>query len=133
MKTPPKVCRLSHAKMCGRVEVNSTKSQTADYEVPADFSLREHARSREPWAIGGGDATNAVVEFVAMTGATKAALNLGRAVQGGDNRREFEVRRLDAFARWLLSFGGDARPIQPPELCAEYARVAASTLERYAR
>jgi proteasome accessory factor B len=115
------------------VEVNSKKPQTADYEVPADFSLREHARSREPWEIGGGDATNVVVEFVAMTGATKAALNLGRAVQGGDNRREFEVRRLDAFARWLLSFGGDARPVQPPELCAEYARVAASTLERYAQ
>jgi proteasome accessory factor B len=115
------------------VEVNSKKPQTADYEVPADFSLREHARSREPWEIGGGDALNVVVEFVAMTGATKAALNLGRAVQGGDNRREFEVRRLDAFARWLLSFGGDARPVQPPELCAEYARVAASTLERYAQ
>jgi predicted DNA-binding transcriptional regulator YafY len=115
------------------IEVNSKKSQTADYDVPADFSLREHARSREPWEIGGGDATNAVVEFVAMTGATMAALHLGRAVEGGDNRREFEVRRLDAFARWLLSFGGDARPIQPPELCAEYARVAASALERYAR
>jgi len=69
----------------------------------------------------------------ADNGATKAALNLGRAVQGSDTRREFEVRRMDAFARWLLSFGGDARPIQPMELCAEYARVAAATLEGYTR
>jgi predicted DNA-binding transcriptional regulator YafY len=115
-----------------RVDVNAKKSQSADYEVPADFSLRDHARSREPWEIGDGDSTSAVVEFVATTGATQAAINLGKSVAGSDNRRKFDVRRPDAFARWLLSFGGDARPVEPEELRIEYDRVAAATLEQYA-
>lgn len=115
-----------------RVEVNMKKSQTPDYELPADFSLREHAKAREPWEIGDGDATPAVVEFIATTGATRAALELGRPVEGNTSRRQFDVRRLDAFARWVLSFGGDARPIDPPALRAECDRVARETLARYA-
>ena len=115
-----------------RVDVNQKKSQSADYEIPATFSLRDHAQSREPWEIGEGDATTAIVEFTATTGATQAALRLGRPVQGSENRRQFDVRRTDAFARWLLSFGGDARPVEPEALRAEYDRVATATLDRYA-
>jgi proteasome accessory factor B len=115
-----------------RVDVNSKKAQSADYEVPAEFSLREHAQAREPWEIGDGDAASAIVEFVATTGATQAAIRLGKPVAGSNSRRAFDVRRTDAFARWLLSFGGDARPVGPAELCAEYDRLAAVTLERYA-
>jgi predicted DNA-binding transcriptional regulator YafY len=115
-----------------RVEVNTKKSQTHDYELPSDFSLREHAKAREPWEIGDGDATPAIVEFIATTGATRAALELGRPVEGNSSRRQFDVRRLDAFARWVLSFGGDARPIDPPELRDACERVATETLERYA-
>ena len=114
------------------VVVNTKKSQSPDYEIPATFVLREHAQSREPWEIGGGDATSALVEFTATTGATRAALELGQPVPGSETIRRFTVRRQDSFARWLLSFGGDARPIEPPELRAEYARVAAETLARYA-
>jgi proteasome accessory factor B len=114
------------------VEVNSKKSQSADYEIPHDFSLRDHAQAREPWEIGEGDATAAIVEFTATTGATQAALKLGRAVGGSEHRRQFDVRRPDVFARWLLSFGGDARPIEPAEVRAAYASAAAATLGRYA-
>ena len=116
-----------------RVEVNTKKSQTPDYDVPADFSLREHAKAREPWEIGDGDATPAIVEFIATTGATRAARALGRPVEGNSSRRQFDVRRLDAFARWVLSFGGDARPIGPPELRDECERIATETLSRYVR
>ena len=38
------------------VEVNPKKSQSADYEIPPDFSLRDHAQTREPWEIGDGAA-----------------------------------------------------------------------------
>jgi len=114
------------------VEVNTKKAQSPDYEVPAGFVLREHAQSREPWEIGEGDAMSALVEFTATTGATRAALALGQPVPGSATRRRFTVRRQDSFARWLLSFGGDARPVDPPELVAEYERAAAETLARYA-
>jgi len=113
------------------VEVNPKKSQSADYEIPDDFSLRDHAQAREPWEIGGGDATTAIVEFTATTGATQAALKLGRPVEGSEHRREFDVRRPDAFARWLLSFGGDVRPIEPAEVRDAYASAASATLGRY--
>ena len=114
------------------VEVNAKKSQAADFEIPADFSLRDHAQAREPWEIGDGDAIAAIVEFTATTGATQAALRLGRPVEGADNRRQFDVRRPDAFARWLLSFGGDARPIEPAAVRAAYESAVAATLRRYA-
>ena len=115
------------------VEVNSKKSQSADYEIPDGFSLRDHAQAREPWEIGDGEATAAIVEFTATTGATQAALRLGRPVEGNEHRRQFDVRRPDAFARWLLSFGGDARPIEPVEVRAAYETAASETLGRYAR
>jgi hypothetical protein len=73
----------------------------------------------------------ALVEFHATTGATRAALRLGTPVDGSDSRRQFDVRRLDAFARWLMSFGGDVRPVEPPELCEEFHRVAEATLAQY--
>jgi predicted DNA-binding transcriptional regulator YafY len=120
-----RLSRVSH------VEVNTKKAQSPDYTVPEDFSLRDHAQSREPWEIGDGDATAAIVEFTATTGATRAALELGKPVEGSDNRRRFDVRRPDAFARWLLSFGGDARPVEPEALRTEYERVATATLARY--
>jgi predicted DNA-binding transcriptional regulator YafY len=120
-----RLSRISH------LQVNTKRSQSPDYEIPVDFVLREHARSREPWEIGDGDVTPSIVDFLATTGATQSALGLGRPVQGSDRRRQFDVRRLDAFARWLLSFGGDARPVEPPALRAEYDRVAAATLRCY--
>jgi len=121
-----RLSRIEHA------QVNKKKAQAPDFEIPAGFVLREHAQSREPWEIGGGDAMSVLVEFTATTGATKAALALGQPVPGSAARRRFTVRRQDSFARWLLSFGGDARPIEPPELVAEYERTAAETLARYA-
>ena len=116
-----------------RIAVNGKKSQSADYQIPTDFVLRDHAQSREPWEIGEGDAMSAVVEFTATTGATRAALALGQPMGGNDAQRRFAVRRIDAFARWLLSFGGDARPLEPPELVAEFDRVRLETLALYRR
>lgn len=114
-----------------QVTVNSKRSQSPDYEIPATFVLRDHAQAREPWEIGDGDAREAVVGFVASTGATEAARRLGHPVPGMDGRRRYEVRRVDAFARWLLSFGGDARPVSPPDLVASYERLVSATLARY--
>ena len=115
----------------GKVKVNALKAQSADYEVPATFRLREHARSRHTWELGDGDATPVEVEFHGESGATMAAMRLGRAVEGSPNRRAFDVRRRDAFVRWLLSFAGELRPVGPPDVVDMYRREVEATAAVY--
>lgn len=112
---------------------NPQEPGTPDYQVPATFSLQKHAKSRQAWELGDGDAMSAEVAFDARSGPARAAARLGAPVTGHPDRRRFQVRRLDAFARWLLSLAGDATPVAPPELVAEYRAIARATAEIYAR
>lgn len=113
------------------IEVNPARSQTADYEIPAGFNIREHAKSRHAWEIGGGVHETAIVEFLNPAGAAKAAARLGVAVDGASDRRRFQFRRMDSFARWLLSFGGEAVPMEPPALVEEFERQVRDTRAVY--
>ena len=113
-------------------EVNKPKPKAPDYEIPESFHLREHARSRHAWELGAGDAVEATVAFRARTGAASAAFRLGEAVEGHPDRRRFRVRRTDAFARWLLSFGGDLVPVAPREIVDEYHGLVRETLAHHA-
>ena len=121
-----RVSRVRDAK------VNPRKAGTPDYAIPESFSLREHANSRQAWQIGDGEAFDAIVEFRGETGAVKAAAALGREVEGEPRRRRFIVRRVDSFARWLLSFGGDALPVEPGALVSEYTNLVERTRNVYA-
>lgn len=114
------------------VRVNSQQPGTPDFAIPTDFRLEEHARSRHAWELGDAAAIDVVVEFRAVDGSTAAARRLGEPVKGAPSQRRFRVRRSDAFARWLLSFAGEAVPVAPPELVAEYRKLAGLTLGRYA-
>jgi predicted DNA-binding transcriptional regulator YafY len=113
------------------VVVNTAKAQTADHDIPESFNLRKHAQSKKPWELGEGDANEAIVEFSGATGASKAAARLGVSVHGARDRRKFRINRLDAFARWLLSFGGEAIPVSPSQLVDEFSRQARETSEMY--
>ena len=115
----------------GDVQVNKAKPGTRDYEIPADFRLRDHARSRHAWELGAGDAVDAVVAFVAPTGAAAAARRLGEEIAGHPDRRRFTVRRVDAFARWLLAFGGDVVPVTPDALVESYQALVRETLAHH--
>jgi proteasome accessory factor B len=114
------------------VRVNKARASTADYEIPDGFVLREHARSRQAWELGDGDAFEAVVEFRGTTGAVVAAAALGRADASSPALRRFDVRRADSFARWLFSFAGDAVPVAPASLVAEFASLVERTRAIYA-
>jgi proteasome accessory factor B len=114
------------------VQSNSKKSQSSDYTIPSSFSLREHARSREAWEIGDGDAFEATVEFHGKTGAAVAAAALGQTDPASPSLRHFHVRRTDSFARWLLTFAGDAKPVAPETLLVEYAKLVEETRALYA-
>jgi len=117
--------RIAEAK------VNAGRPGTPDYEIPTGFDLRAHARSRQAWELGAGDAVVATVHFRSRTGAAAAAHRLGEEVPGHPDRRHFRVRRSDAFARWLLSFGGDLVPIAPGDLVDEYRGLVRETLSHH--
>lgn len=112
-------------------QVNAAKPGTPDYAIPTEFDLRAHARSRPAWELGAGDSATAIVAFRSATGAAAAAARLGEPVDGHADRRRFQVRRLDAFARWLLSFAGDLEPIAPRELVDEYLGLVRETLAHH--
>jgi proteasome accessory factor B len=120
--------RLS--RMSG-VEENGKKPGTHDFEIPASFRLQDHARSRQAWELGDGDAEEVTVELRRPEGAALAAARLGEAMPDHANQRRFLVRRRDAFARWLLSFAGDLVPVSPPELVNEYRALVRETLAVY--
>jgi predicted DNA-binding transcriptional regulator YafY len=113
------------------LSLNSSRPGTPDYSLPGDFDLRDHARSRQAWEFGAGDAIDAIVNFLSQTGASAAALRLGDAVNGHPDNRRFRVRRKDAFARWLLSFAGDVVPVSPRDLVDEYQGLVRETLAHH--
>ncbi len=104
-----------------------------DYEIPAGFDLRTHAAQRHAWELGSGDVAEATVRVNGGTGAALQAASLGEPVEGHPDRRRFRVRRLDAFARWILGAGGAVEPLGPPELVAEYREQVRRTLAVYER
>jgi predicted DNA-binding transcriptional regulator YafY len=110
---------------------NPARPGTPDYEMPPGFDLREHARSRQAWELGAGDAVLATVEFRSRAGAAAAARRLGEEMPGSPDRRQFRARRLDVFARWLLSFGDDLLPVAPGELIEEYRGLVRETLAHH--
>jgi proteasome accessory factor B len=126
---PVKNFRLSRVL---RAERNARKPGKADYEIPAAFALPKHARSREAWELGDTATVECVVRFPGESGPTAAARRLGEPVKGDPRARRFHVRRLDGFARWILSFAGEAEPVSPDELVAAYDALAATTLALYA-
>ncbi|MGH7630470.1 MAG: helix-turn-helix transcriptional regulator [Gemmatimonadales bacterium] len=116
-----------------RVQVNTKREQNPDYTVPDGFQLREHARSRQAWELGDAGAIEVLVRVESETGAAAAAAELGEPVEGNPNLRRLPVRRPDAFARWLLSFGGELRPLEPPDVVERFRRLVEETLALYGR
>lgn len=112
-------------------KTNPAEPGTGDYEIPASFKLREHATAREAWELGTGEMIEAVVRVTAETGAAMGAGRLGAPVEGDPTARRFQVRRLDAFARWILGAGGSVLPVSPPLLVDELRSQVSAALANY--
>jgi proteasome accessory factor B len=116
------------------IDVNAKKPQTPDFDAPAGFVLRDHAKAKDSWELGDAESSVAVVRFKRkLDGAGAAAAKLGEAVPGKALDRRFTVKRVDAFSRWLLALGGQARPVSPPAVVQHFERIARDTLKVYAR
>jgi predicted DNA-binding transcriptional regulator YafY len=113
-------------------KVNPKQPGTPDFRAPEGFDLQQHARSREAWELGTGDAVVATVALRSPSGAAVAAHRLGEVVEGDERLRRFRVRRVDAFARWLLSFAGDLEPVSPAQVVDEYKGLVRETLAHHA-
>jgi predicted DNA-binding transcriptional regulator YafY len=113
------------------ISVNARRAQSRDYEIPGTFRLADHAGDRSAWELGDGDPQQMVVEFRGSSGAATAALRLGSPSPLGERFRAFQVRRPDVFARWVLSFAGEAVPVSPPRFVEKCRTVARDTLTVY--
>jgi proteasome accessory factor B len=114
-----------------RVRTNPVGPGTPDYEIPDGFVLREHARAREAWELGSGEVTTVTLRVAGPTGAALAATRLGAPVPGDPALRQFQVRRPDAFARWVMGAGGAVVPVDPPAFVAYYRDQVTAALARY--
>lgn len=117
-----RISRISSA------EVNRTQPDTPDFEIPAGFDLRAHSASRQAWELGDAGSIEAVVDFRGSSGPTMAARRLGDAVPDAPTKRRFQVRRVEPFARWLLSFAGEVVPESPAEVTSAYQELAQESL-----
>jgi len=121
-----RVSRISSAT------VNASRPQTPDFDVPEDFDLWSHAESRRAWELGDGDAISVTVRFDSSGTYAAGATALGESDPDEPGCRRFVVRRVDAFVRWLLSFGGAAQPLTPEPIVVAWRELARRTIERYA-
>lgn len=125
--------RMFKVRRITDVEVNTGKPQSPDFEVPDGFDLAAYLHPRRAWELGDGNFLTAVVEFTGTRGAIAEAKALGEPDGRRANRRKFKVRRIDTFARWLLSFGGDAQPISPSSVRSAWKTMASDTAALYRR
>jgi predicted DNA-binding transcriptional regulator YafY len=110
---------------------NTRKPQSVDYEIPGSVRLAEHANTKGPWELGDEAAEEMIVDVRGGSGASLTARSLGKPVEGRPTFRGFQVRRVDSFVRWIMSFAGEVVPISPPKLLDQYRAVLGATLSRY--
>jgi proteasome accessory factor B len=113
-------------------EVNGKTPNSPDYEVPEDFDLTSHT-GREPWELGSheDDPVIARVRFSfprSLWADRNAHGRLVESLDDGGSIREFEVRQVNPFLRWILTLEGGAEIIAPVELRTALLKLAEKVL-----
>jgi proteasome accessory factor B len=114
--------------------VNTRAPGTPDYEIPADFSVKDYV-GREPWHLGDEPplVANVLFRFPASLWAERNGR--GELVEerpDGASVRAFTVHQPDPFLRWILTLEGEATLLTPPHLVSALGTLAAKVAARYA-
>lgn len=111
----------------GDVERNAKKPNTADYSVPADFSVDAYV-GRQAWELGEDEEpVSAIVRFRFPLSLWAERNGYGTLIEkhdDGSETREFTVRQVTPFARWILSLQADAEILEPAQLRDEVKELA---------
>ncbi len=109
------------------VAANAKKPNTSDYAVPADFSVNAYV-GRQAWELGEDETpVQAIVRFRFPLSLWIARNEHGKLIEhhdDGSETREFAVRQVMPFARWLLSLQSDAEVLEPEQLRDEVNALA---------
>jgi predicted DNA-binding transcriptional regulator YafY len=123
---------------------NAARPGTADFERDPAFDVSRWM-DRSAWELGAGDAeVQAIrVRFRPPLDQLADRNDWGEAVPAADpdaldgavspgSVREFPVRSRAPFLRWVLSHGGEAEVVAPPEAVDELRALAARIAARHA-
>lgn len=127
--------RLFRVDRVSSLEVNSSRPNTPDYEIPPGPIL-ERYRNREAWELGEpDDGVEARVRFRFPTSLwaerNQFGVKVGQEDEDGSAVRVFEVRQPNAFLRWVLSLAGEAEIESPDTLKSEFLEMAAAVAALY--
>ena len=123
----PRVFRLDR--------MNGVKLLDESFRRPADFDLERFLESA--WSLAPGrEDFEIVLHFDSGLGPLllNARHHPGekvRKLQEGTVEYRVKLSSVDEIARWIVTFGGRARVIDPPELRAKVCELAAGILERH--
>lgn len=126
-----RVCKNFRLGRMAHVRMNLEGQGEPDFDRPPGFDLARHARSREAWELGQGDALSVHVVVRGTGVAAQAIRRLGKPIEGDPDYRSFAVRRPDTFLRWLLSASPAVQVVAPESAVAAWRELARVTLTRY--
>lgn len=119
------------------IDVNEASPNSPDYEIPEDFELGAFL-GREAWELG-SDGEGEIVARVRFDFPLSLWADRNRRGEleserdDGSAVRRFRVRQVDPFLRWMLSFEGAARILEPAPLRAAVRRMAADVADLHER
>lgn len=113
--------------------MNDRTPKDRDYEMPADFDVRDYL-ARRAWELGNDPPVEADVLFRFPRSLLAERNGEGELIAthaDGSAIRRFTVVDPDPFLRWVLGMAGEGAILQPPELRESGRRLAAAVVDLY--
>lgn len=102
-----------------KLEINTRRPGSPDYEIPADFSLQQF-KNQQPWEWKRHAPIQVVIDLSPHR-ANELLPQLGAARDLGGGRFELKVSNQDGLVSWVLWQRTDVRIVSPPELISRIA------------